>query len=220
MSVKLLISGLSNAGKTSLLASLQDAFVISHDGKNFPFPIPHTNVSEFNSTSELIKLITEKIQLYKARNNKLPATVAIDSVSKIFDTLYDVCNVKHSGFKIYSELNKEIHEFTDYIQNVLIENGINVVLLSHATYDGETSQYNLVGKGDFQKRGGFLAEVDTASFIETKNNKRIIHHKSTKFPARCLLADMPDSQPVEEFNLQEYINRLSTISDSVVEFVY
>lgn len=218
--VKYLLSGLSNAGKTTLLSSLKDAFVISHDGKNFPFPIPHTNVAEFSSSAELNKLITEKVQLYKAKNGKLPATLAIDSVSKIFDTLYDICNVKHSGFKIYSELNKEIHEFTDFIQNTLIANGINVVLLSHATYDSETSQYILVGKGDFSKRGGFLAEVDFADFIETKNNKRVIHHKSTKFPARCLLSDMPDSQPIEEFVLQEYIDKLTKVNDSVAEFIY
>ena len=97
---------------------------------------------------------------------------------------------------------------------------MNVVLISHAIYDSETTNYALIGKGDFSKRGGFLAETDTAIFLETKNNKRIVHHKSTKFPARTLLADTPDSEPVETFSLQAYIDKLSKIHDSVTEFEF
>lgn len=218
--VKLLVSGVSNSGKTSLLSSLEDAFVISHDGKNFPFPIPHANIAAFDSADGFIKLITEKLQAYKAKFNKLPATVAIDSISKIFDTLYDNCSTKFTGFKVYSELDSEIHKFTEYIQNVLIANGMNVVILSHAIYDADTTNYNLVGKGSYAKRGGTLSEVDYAIFLETKNNKRIVHHRSTKFPARTLLNTVPDSQPVEEFNIQDYINELSKVKDSVAEYEF
>lgn len=220
MAVKLLISGTSNSGKTTLLSSLTDAFVISHDGKNFPFPIPHTNITDFKTAAEFIKITTEKLQAYKAKFGNLPATVAIDSSSKIFDTLADSCNTRFTGFHVFSNLNKEIHEITEYVQNVLIANGMNVVLISHAIYDSETTNYALIGKGDFSKRGGFLAETDTAIFLETKNNKRIVHHKSTKFPARTLLSDMPDSEPVEAFNLQEYINKLSKVHDSVTEYEF
>ena len=83
-----------------------------------------------------------------------PKTIVFDSVSKIFDTLMDNCNTKFTGFKVYSELNKEIHQFTDFIQNSLIASDMNVILISHAIYDADTTLYNLVGKGDFQKRGG------------------------------------------------------------------
>lgn len=218
--VKLLISGTSNSGKTTLLSSLTDAFVISHDGKNFPFPIPHANIASFTSADDFIKTITEKLQAYKAKFGKLPATVAIDSISKIFDTLYDNCSVKFTGFKIYSELDSEIHKFTEYIQNVLISNGMNVIILSHAIYDADTTNYNLVGKGSYSKRGGVLSEVDYAVFLETKNNKRIVHHKSTKFPARTLIADKPESEPVENFSLQSYIDELLKVKDAVADFEF
>ena len=132
----------------------------------------------------------------------------------------DSCNTRFTGFHVFSNLNKEIHEITEYVQNVLIANGMNVVLISHAIYDSETTNYALIGKGDFSKRGGFLAETDTAIFLETKNNKRMVHHKSTKFPARTLLADMPDSEPVETFSLQAYIDKLSKIHDSVTEYEF
>lgn len=216
--VKLLIAGLSNSGKTTSLKSLNNAYVLSHDGKKFPFPIPHTNVPTFDSVAQLTDLMTTKIQAYQDAKGELPQTVVVDTVSKIFDTIYDNCNKKFTGFKIYSEIDLEIKAFTDYIQNVLVENGMNVVLLSHALYDADTATYNLVGKGSFSKRGGFLSEVDYSSFLELRNNKRYIHHRSTKFPARTLLESAPDSQLVEEFDLQAYIDAIAEINSAVENF--
>jgi len=221
MSVKLLISGLSNSGKTTLTKDLnpKETLVISHDGKNYPHPIPHVNIASFDSCAELIGTITEKITAFKEKVGAYPKTIVIDSVSKIFDTIMDSCNTKHTGFKIYSELNKEIHDFTEYIQNTLIASSMNVILLSHAIYDADTTNYNLVGKGDFAKRGGFLAEVDNAVFIETKSNKRIVHHRSTKFPARTVLPEFADNEPIDSYSLAKHIEALSKLKDNVAEFV-
>jgi hypothetical protein len=218
MSIKLLIAAESNGGKTTLTKDLQNALVVSHDGKKYPYPVPHVMVDTFDSVQELITLTNDKIVAYKERYKAYPKTVVFDSVSKIFDTLLDTCNIKHTGFKIYSELDKEIHEFTDYVQNTLIASDMNVILISHALYDAETTKYNLIGKGNFQKRGGFLAEVDQALFIETKNNKRILHFRSTKFPARTLRAEDPDSIPVDDFNLQDYLDALASEQQDVDEF--
>ena len=219
MSAKILISGESNSGKTSLLASLQDAFVLSHDGKNFPFPIPHTNIKEFSTAAEFISISTEKIQAYKDKFDRLPRTVAVDSVSKIFDTLYDSCNSRFTGFNVYSNLNKEIHAIAEFLQQ-LVDSGMNIVIISHALWDADNAKFNLVGKGDFGKRGGFLSETDNAIFIETKANKRIVHHKSTKYPARSILDGKPDSQPIEEYSLQQHIEELEKLKDSVAEFIF
>ena len=175
-------------------------------------------VSTFGSITELIELTNEKIVAYKEKFNSYPKTIVFDSVSKIFDTILDNCNEKYKGFQIYSELNKEIHEFTEYVQNTLIASDMNVVLISHALYDADQAKYNLIGKGDFAKRGGFLAEVDQALFIETKNNKRIIHFRSTKFPARTLRNDDPDSMNVAEFSLQDYVTTLSEEQETVDEY--
>lgn len=149
MSVKLLISGVSNSGKTTLTRDLdpKTTLVISHDGKNYPYPLPHVNIGDFGTAKELIDIANAKITAFKEKLGSYPKTIVIDSVSKIFDTLMDSMNIKHTGFKIYSELNKEVHEVTNYIQNVLIASNMNVVLLSHAIYDPETTNYNLVGKG-------------------------------------------------------------------------
>ena len=218
MSIKLLISAESNSGKTTLTKDLQHSLVVSHDGKKYPFAVPHVMVPNFSSSQELIDLVNDKVVAYKEKFGEYPKTIVFDSVSKIFDTLMDVCNEKFTGFKVYSELNKEVHAFTNYVQNVLIASDVNVVLISHALYDAETSKYNLIGKGDFQKRGGFLAEVDYALFIETKANKRTLHFRSTKFPARTLRTDDPDSLPVADFSLQAYLETLSAEQQSVDEF--
>jgi hypothetical protein len=221
MSVKLLISGVSNSGKTTLTKDLdpKTTLVVSHDGKNYPYPLPHVNVESFGTSDELLAVITDKIQAFKDKLGHYPSTIVIDSVSKIFDTILDSMNTKHTGYKIYSELNREIHTFTDYIQNQLIASEMNVVLISHAIYDADTTNYNLVGKGDFQKRGGFLAEVDNAVFVETKSNKRIVHHKSTKFPARSILNEIPASQPMDDYSLANHINELEKLKDDVADFV-
>lgn len=214
--VKLLIAAESNSGKTTLTKTLDDTLVISHDGKRFPFSIPHSNIEHFDSASDLTNTVNEKIETYHEKFGEYPKTVVFDSVSRIFDSFMDNCNNKFTGYKVYSNLNQQVYEFTSYIEDTLIASDINVVLLSHAIYDTETSRYNLIGKGDFQKRGGFLAEVDESVFIEVKSTKRNIHFKSNKFPARTLHEELPESMPVEEFNLQEHLKELVNNRSSAV----
>lgn len=96
---------------------------------------------------------------------------------------------------------------------------MNVILISHAIYDAETSSYNLVGKGSFAKRGGFISEVDQAIFIEKKNGKRIVHNKSIKFPARSTLSDIEDSVPMDNYVLADHMAQLSKLHDDVAEFI-
>lgn len=147
MSVKLLISAEANSGKTTLTKDLENSLVISHDGKRYPFPVPHVLVPSFDSVQELIDTVVEKVEAYNAKFKAYPDTIVFDSVSKIFDTIHANCNEKFKGFVIYSELDKEIVAFTSFIENSLIASGMNVVLISHALYDADTAKYNLVGKG-------------------------------------------------------------------------
>jgi len=215
MAVKILISAEANGGKTTLTKNLKNSLVISHDGKRYPFAVPHVLVPSFDSTEELIKTTIEKIEAYNEKFNEYPDTIVFDSVSKIFDTLYTKCNEKHKGFTIYSELDKEIVAFTTFIEESLIASNMNVVLISHALYDADTAKFNLVGKGSFAKRGGFLAEVDEALFIEVKSNKRVLHFRSPKLPARSLQEDLPDNTSVEDFNLQDHIEKLAGQANAV-----
>jgi len=217
MSVKQLISGLSGAGKTSLTRNLENSLVIYHDGKSYPYPTPHTTVNTFEDVDSFIDTISEKVEAYHEKFKEYPSTIVFDSVSKIFDTISDNCNRKYNNFDIYTNLNREINKFTSFIQDSLIASDMNVILVSHAVYDPETSRYNLVASGSFAKRGGFYAEVDEAIFIEQKSNKRTIHFRSGKFPARTLEESLPDTIDVNDFNLQDHINTLLSNADSIAD---
>ena len=163
MSIKLLISGESNSGKTTLTKGLEDSLVISHDGKSYPFRNPHASISSFSITEELVNFVNDKIEVYNSKYGNYPQTIVFDSVSRVFDTLYDSCNSKYSGFAIYSELDKNIKQFTSYIEDTLIASGFNVIILSHAILDAETNKYNLVGKGSFGKIGKQICRTSLAA---------------------------------------------------------
>ena len=218
MSVKLLISAETNSGKTTLLKTLENALVISHDGKKFPLKIPHVNINTFSNIDEFIDITNETVVKYKERFGDYPKIIAFDSVSKIFDTISDNCNTKYNGYDIHTKTNIEISKFVKYIEDTIIGSDIHVVLISHAVYDVDSSRYKLIATGGFARRGAFLAEVDDSIFIEIKGSKRIIHFRSTKFPARTLQDDLPDNTPVEEFNLNDHINMLASHNEDVNEY--
>ena len=86
---KILIAGLPNTGKTTLLKTLKNAFVISRDGKPFSLPMPHVNVPEYQKIDDLLDLVQEKFTAYEEKFKALPDTICFDSVSRIFtDIVY------------------------------------------------------------------------------------------------------------------------------------
>lgn len=218
MSAKILISSLANSGKTTLLQSLEDVLVVAHDGKKYPFPQPHIQLDQLPPVDELIGLINEKVGVYKEKFGKLPRTIAFDSVSTIFESIAANASANFKGFDVWKNVNEEVYKLKGYIEDTLLANNINVVIISHATWDVDTASYQLVAQGNFAKKGGFLSTVDQAVFIEVKNGKRIVHHRSAKFASRTTLKELPDNQPVEEYNLQKHIEMLEAIRDNVASF--
>ena len=220
MAAKLLISAPSNSGKTTLLKDLKKALVVSIDGKKFPYAIPHINVKGFDNISDFTNLISEKVAAYKEKFREYPKTIAIDSVSRVFETMADNCNRKYTGFNIYTELNKEVALFKNYLEEV-VGSGTNLVIISHSIFDADTGRYKLVDQGSFSKSGGFLSVVDNAVAIEVKSNKTIIHHRTPKMAARTILTEkeLPDVVEMSEYNLQDHINLLETKHDEVAEFI-
>ena len=205
--IKLLVSSLPAVGKTTLLQSLTDVVVIARDGKRYPFPQAHVNVEDFESADELTELIVEKVIKYEEVHGKLPKTIAIDSISKILLDIEGYCLAKIASFP-YGKINTEIKAFVDFIERELIPN-FNVVIVSHAMYNEETVGYTLVNAGgSWSKKGGILSEVDESIFVELKGKKRVVHYRNPKMLARTTIGDLPDSTPVEDFNLQEHLDML------------
>jgi len=222
---KVLISGMANTGKTSLLKPLEDVFVVARDGKRYPFSQPHTNMPDITHDKQgigasdgIINVVNTKLGAYKEKFGHLPQTIVFDSISKIFLDIEIAVTNAVSSFP-YSVINTEIAKLVAYIENTLIPNGINVVLVSHALPDEDTGMFKLVNAGGaYGKKGGILSEVDFALFIEAKSNKRMIHHRSLKFISRNLIESFPDTEPVGEFNLQDYLNVLTGDSSDAAAF--
>ena len=91
MSAKVLVTGLANTGKTSLLKPLKNVLVFSRDGKPFSLELPHVNVPDYGKIDELLDLIQEKLDAYKTKMGEYPDTLVFDSVSRIFTDIETNC---------------------------------------------------------------------------------------------------------------------------------
>jgi hypothetical protein len=215
--IKLLISSLPNVGKTTLLQTLKNVLVIARDGKKYPFPQAHVNVPDFTSADELIDLISEKIHAYKEKMGNMPETVVIDSISKILLDIEGYCLEKIASFP-YGKINTEIKKVVDFIERDLAPS-FNVVLVSHAMYDEKVNGYALVNAGgSYGKKGGILSEVDEAIFLESRTKKRFIHYRNPNMASRTTVADLPDTGPAEDFNLQEHLAMLQKRQNKATEW--
>lgn len=214
---KLLVSGITNSGKTSLLKSLTDVLVIARDGKKYPFAQPHVNVGDYTDVDQLIDTIVEKVEAYEKKFGVMPKTIAIDSISKI---VLDIENYVVEQVKSYpyGKVNSQIKRFVDFIERDMASE-FNIILVSHAMYNEDTSGYNLVNAGgSYGKKGGMLSEVDEAIFLEVRGKNRTIHYRNSKMAARTVMSDLPDSVPLDEFNLQEHIELLQSKKSKAAEW--
>ena len=208
MAIKLLVSGFEASGKSTLTSAIKDALVINFDRKEYGFSIPHANFKQYEGMGSVINFINEKINNYKEKFKKLPKFLIIDTVTQLYAAIVRYNNIKYTGFNIHSQNNIDTLDFNAYIEDILIPNGINVVIVGHTTWDEATNRYTIPANGDFKKNGSWLSVVNNAIFIEKTNGKLSVHFHSLKLPARTTLKDMPEKVAIEDFDINEYINKL------------
>ena len=213
MPAKILITGMPNTGKTTLLKSLKNALVFARDGKPFSLELPHVNVTEYTNMNNFLALVSDKLEAYNKKFETYPETIVFDSVSRIFTDVETSCSKRFNGYEVWANVNKEIQAFLEAI-NSMQEGGFNIVLIAHAVWDENAKKYIETCKGSFAKIGGFLSVVDYALNIDLVGNKRIITHRGTNL-SRSLLDDIPDKEDANNFNLQDYINKIKAKSDVV-----
>lgn len=204
---KLLVSGMANTGKTSLLQSLKDVLIIANDGKKYPFKQPHVNISEFNTAEQMISDISDAMEKYKEKFGDYPKTVVIDSVSKTWLDIEAHYLRTVSSFP-YGPIGKDISTVMHFLENELAKNGFNLIFVSHAFKD-DTEMALVNAGGSWGKKGGVLSEVDNAIYIEIKGKKRHVYLKNHKLARTLRDVGDEESIPVEDFNLQEYLNILT-----------
>ena len=215
MPAKILITGLANSGKTSLLKPLEKVLVFSRDGKPFSLELPQVNVPDYDKIDELLDVVQEKLEAYKEKVGEYPDTLVFDSVSRIFTDIETNSQNRFKGYDVWSNVNMEVNKFVA-ATNELLANGFNIVLIAHAVFDVESKTFTETCKGSFAKTGGFLSTVDYAVNVSVVGNKRIVQHKGMQL-SRTLIDDMPDKEDVNNFNLQDYLDKIKIKSEIVNE---
>lgn len=247
MSAKILANGKSGTGKSSLVKGLRKAFVVSRDGKAFPFKMPHMTIKEYIDMSTVIlggtikdeegndvyyEGIMDKLEKYAERNGEYPETVVIDSVSKLMQDAIDYANLNFDGFDVHSTINKEIAVLTSFIQETLVANNVNVVLINHVM-ENDKKGYIPIGQGKFKDKGAWYSEVDESFLVEENGGNISVTFRGSNNQARTLLEDMPNKMYVanfqdpskskklkdgeEYFDLQTYIDKINSNANEIAD---
>lgn len=222
MTIKLLVNSIAGGGKTSLLESMgEDTFVVSRDGKDFGFPLPHMLVTNYvdmttfiyGNEKEEIDGIVQKLEAYEEKFGKYPTNVVIDSVSQI---TMDVIDVASQTPNVYgsqgAEITKELAIFTKFLHEDLELNGMNVILMNHVTeekIEGKlTGVYLPFGQGKFLAKGAFYATTNESITLKPKGDNREVLLRGTDKQARTTCKDLPDSMWLRNINNDSKSKRL------------
>lgn len=203
--IKLLINGLPNTGKTTLLKGLKDAFIVSYDGKPCTLEMAHSDLKDFEDLNDFKTQVNEKIKAYKEKFKKLPETIVFDTISRVEDTIEMNAQKKCSGFEVWNKVSDDVKSLCRYMESLVTK--MNVVLVCHITYSEGAGKYIETCKGSFNKIGGFLGTVDYAITCTKVGKKHYVEHKGQM--SRTLLSDMPAEQEANDFNLQEYMDKIN-----------
>jgi len=204
MAAKILINGKAGVGKSTLIKDLTNAFVVSRDGKAFPFRMPHMMIPAYYDMTtiihggtiktedgeEYIEGVMDKLEKYNEKFGSYPNTIVIDSVSKLIQDAIDYANLHFEGFDVHSTINKEVAILTAFIQEELVANGVNVVLVNHVM-ENDKKGLIPIGQGKFKDKGGFYSEVDHSILVSSSMK---VTHRGASNQARTLLDELPDTQ--------------------------
>ena len=214
---KLLITGLESTGKTTLTSNLDKALVVSVDGKAYPFSVPHYRPEKYNGLQQFKDELVVKLKAYKAKYGERPRTVVFDTVTKLYENMYKYAQANFKGFDIHNTISTETLSFNDMVEDLLISNGVNVVITAHVVFDEKTSRYTVPATGQFSKSGSWLSLVDNASFIFVQGNTRMIAHTELKYPCRSTV-DMDKVQKVDDYDINKHIEKLEKSQGENSEF--
>ena len=216
------MAAFEKSGKSTITSKLRNSFVFNFDAKEYGFKVPHSNIKDYNGMSGIIAQMTEKIKSYKEKTGKLPETIVIDTVTQMYSAMqsYNSEPGKFKGYAIHTANTKDTLDFNDFIEKQLIPNGMNVVIVAHTKYDESTGRFIIPASGAFKDGGSWTSVVNDSIYIEQKNGKLVVHLDNLKYPCRTTLTDLPESMPIEEYNLQEHLDKLTASKLEALEFEY
>ncbi len=216
--IKLLVCAYESSGKSTTTSGIEEALVLNFDRKEYGFKVPHINMAHYEGMSALKDKVMETAGKYQEKYSKLPKTIVLDTVTQWQNALQKYNLDKFVGFDVHSNNNRDTLAFNDFIEDDLIANGINVVIVAHTNYDADTNRHTIPSTGAFAKAGSFLSIVNDAIFIEKKAGKLIVNHRSMKLPCRTTLEGYPDSEKIEDYDINKHINMLMESKVEAEEF--
>jgi len=216
--IKILYTGLENTGKTTLTSYIEDAMVIGIDSKPYPYAIPHYEVREFHGVVDFKNTLVEKIKAYKEKFGKYPKTVVLDTVTKLYELIYLWAEDNYKGFDVHNAISKSTLQLNGMLDKLLVDRGINLVVVAHVQFDQNTNRFIVPATGKFKDSGSWLSVVDEASYVHVLGNERWISHKEIKFPCRSTLGqDLPDKDLLSNYDINEHIKALTNVADKKAE---
>jgi hypothetical protein len=208
--VKLLVVGKEGSFKTRTISKLTDSLVASTDNKAFKGKVAHFRYNTYKGVDDFIETVNSKTAIYMEKHGKLPRNLVIDSITHLQNNMERWANEKFNGFSIYSNLGKDILLLNEYLEEVVIPNGVNVILTAHCTYNADIARYEIKSPGRFGDNGSWMSVTDDAVFLEPKGNKVNVHIRNLKFPCRSSLDqnELPDMMDWEEYDINKHIEIL------------
>lgn len=216
--IKFLVSGYESSGKSTLTSTLKDALVINFDKKEYNFPVPHVNCKGYEGMTEVTNFITESVQKYKDKFKKLPTFVVMDTVTQLYSHMTAYNSVKFSNFAIHTQNTIDTAMFNNFIEDVLIANGISAIIVAHTIVDSDSGRHIIPAQGQFARAGSWLSVVNDSLFISKVNNKLVVHLQGFDYPTRSTLKDLPVKVPIEEFDFTAHLNKLLIRKEEALEF--
>lgn len=217
MAIKVLISGYENTGKTTLISKIKDALIINCDKKAFSCKVLHSNFTEYTGLNSFKEFVNGKIKAYKEKNKSLPKYLVIDTVTHLYMTMTAYNSQAYQGFTIHNMNNTETIGLNDYLE-LLCSKGISIIVVAHTKVDDKTNRHIIPAQGNFKDSGSFLSIVNEAIFIERGSDSHLVWLKSDKFPVRSLAEHKNDYVDFNKFDVNEYLEQISSIQQEADEY--
>lgn len=220
--IKIIVSGLEGSGKTLLTSKIENALLINCDFKSYHGKTPNITLNEFNGMQEFTSKISKAIQKYKEKFGKFPKVIIFDTITHLYMKVIKYNGKKYKGFEIHNANTNDVLALNSYLQDVLIKNGIDVVLCAHVMEKMGT--ISVAGQGEFKNHGSWISTINEALYIDSSDGAYKVYIKSPSNPARSLVygEDVTELvKPIKEFDINEYLNGIrefqSNNNDNVLE---
>jgi len=192
--------------------------VIAIDSKPYPYNIPHYEVREFNGVVDFKNTLVEKVKSYKEKYGKLPETVILDTVTKLYELIYLWAEDNYKGFDVHNAISKATLQLNGMLDKLLIDRGINMVVVAHVQYKEATNRFVVPATGTFKDNGSWMSIVDEASYVHVLGNERWISHKEIKFPCRSTLgSELKEKDLLSKYSIRDHLGWLKDVAGKKAE---